>query len=75
MKIIEKEDLNTTFDKIKFGECFKVKGISGYFMKTPLTVSPVTDRELNCVDLSIGCFDCFNADQEVTEIDCELIVK
>lgn len=75
MKIIEKENLNTTFDEIKIGECFKIAGTGMYFMRTSLTISPTTDREFNSVDLSNGCFDYFSIDNKVVKVDCELIVK
>lgn len=75
MKIIKKEDLNITFDEIKFGECFQIKGIETYFMKTSLSISPISDRELNSVDLTNGCFDYFTPEQKVVKVDCELIIK
>ena len=75
MKIIKKEDLNITFDEIKFGECFQIKGIETYFMKTSLAISSITDREFNSIDLSTGCFDHFIPDQKVVKVDCELIIK
>lgn len=75
MKITKKEDLNITFDEIKCGECFQIKGMDSYFMKTSLSISPITDRELNSVDLTNGCFDYFIPDQKVVKVDCELIIK
>lgn len=75
MKIIEKEDLNTTFDEIKIGECFKVKGIDTYYMRVYLAISPIADTEWNSVDLSNGCFVYFTTEQKVVKVDCELIIK
>lgn len=75
MKIIEKENLDITFDDIECGECFKVKGIETYFMRTALTISPTTDREFNSVDLYNGYFDYFTPEQKVVKVDCELIIK
>lgn len=75
MKIIEKENLDTKFDDIECGECFKVKGIETYFMRVYLAISPITDAEWNCIDLITGCFDYFTTEQKVVKVDCELIIK
>lgn len=75
MKIIEKEKLDIIFDDIECGECFKVKGIETYFMRTSLAISPTTDRELNSIDLGNGCFDYFIPEQKVIKVDCELFIK
>ena len=75
MKNVKKENLGTTFDEIKCGECFTVEGTEMYFMKTSLTISPITDAELNSIDLSNGAFYCYLADEKVIKVDCELHVK
>ena len=75
MKIVKKENLGTTFYEIKCGECFTVEGTEMYFMKTPSTLSPITDAELNSIDLSNGSFYYYPADEKVIKVDCELHVK
>lgn len=75
MKIVKKENLGTTFDEIKCGECFTIEDTEMYFMKTPSTISPITDAEFNSIDLSNGSFYCYLADQKVVKVDCELHVK
>ena len=75
MKIVKKENLGTTFNKIEIGECFKTKGDDTYYMRTSPTTNPITDAELNSIDLSNGSFDYFIASQKVIKVDCELHVK
>lgn len=75
MKIIKKENLGTTFDKIKCGECFTIENTEMYFMKTFLAASPTTNAKWNSIDLSSGCFDYFVPEQKVIKVDCELHVK
>lgn len=75
MKIIVNKELETTFSEIKFGECFRIKDVEEYFMKTSLTVSPTSRIEFNSVNLSDGGFDYFIAEQKVIKVDCELVIK
>lgn len=75
MKIVKKENLGTTFDEIKCGECFKTKGDDTYYMRTSPTINPITDVKRNSIDLSNGSFDYFIASQKVIKVDCELHVK
>ena len=75
MKIVKKENLSTTFDEIKCGECFTIEDTEMYFMKTSTTINPITDAELNSIDLSNGSFYYYLADEKVIKVDCELHVK
>lgn len=75
MKIIANKELETTFSEIKFGECFRIRGVEEYFMRTSLIVSPTSRIEFNSVNLSDGGFDYFIAEQKVIKVDCELVIK
>ena len=75
MKIIKKENLGTTFNEIKCGECFMIAGSRMHCMKTPLTISPTTGEEFNSVELSTGYFDYFSYDDKVIKVNCELIIE